>query len=737
MTLNFEEIDSTNRANNNLYSKLASEFSKIISLKKPIYDKNNPKIKTKFLNYSKKRRMWFSRIIDTENFIYFFGYNYGKNSFKGIKPILILEFDKNGDYNKDSSGLFVKENGKTSILINPNYFKVHPIGKNIKTITSLDKIEYDNKEFYYIGPIDGNEFIENINRVCEEIESIDSDLNQKNRLNIKADIESEIAKRPEPQDKCVICGEDTKLDNIYENSYVLELRKNHMDKCINCINKIIAISAHMQIRKEYGNSFNVNDLRERFIDPEFVSYILNLFIKYQLSVKIKNNYILSNPKSDFKAYNSYIIKNILIEKENYKGKVKKTETPTIEIDKLGNGIKNEHHVVIDNVKRPTPHTKVKKPLKYINKRKRSRKKTISPKDVLISGRNRDIKTRKTNTHDRRKTISSKDVLTSRDTDNSKRCRVCGDKLPESSKDDKCKTCKKRYNAIRSLVKLLDSISIEDRFKTEDLNLKPIELKGIIWNLEDFDLIEHDNSTDEYQLKSRDTLKTFIDRYGEGDFTLKGINVEKTPTKRCRLCNKNLDLSKFSKNRKSADGYNEYCKDCHRKVRATRYLIDLLKFESLNNEFNKDSIDSKFGNGMILQSKLDTLVENNILKFDIEDESYKFNDYDFIYNFFKENARFENYYEEGIKELGNLDKDIEKTTDSPNQDIQEKNNELNLKKKDDSYLINGTCSEDQFYILINEIKNTNNNIKELRLKEDKDNFRIHLIVEDRLDLNELL
>ena len=73
MTLNFEEIDSTNRANNNLYSKLASEFSKIISLKKPIYDKNNPKIKTKFLNYSKKRRMWFSRIIDTENFIYFFG----------------------------------------------------------------------------------------------------------------------------------------------------------------------------------------------------------------------------------------------------------------------------------------------------------------------------------------------------------------------------------------------------------------------------------------------------------------------------------------------------------------------------------------------------------------------------------------------------------------------------------------------------------------------------------------
>ena len=141
--------------------------------------------------------------------------------------------------------------------------------------------------------------------------------------------------------------------------------------------------------------------------------------------------------------------------------------------------------------------------------------------------------------------------------------------------------------------------------------------------------------------------------------------------------------------------------------------------------------------MILQSKLDTLVENNILKFDIEDESYKFNDYDFIYNFFKENARFENYYEEGIKELGNLDKDIEKTTDSPNQDIQKKNNELNLKKKDDSYLINGTCSEDQFYILINEIKNTNNNIKELRLKEDKDNFRIHLIVEDRLDLNELL
>lgn len=141
--------------------------------------------------------------------------------------------------------------------------------------------------------------------------------------------------------------------------------------------------------------------------------------------------------------------------------------------------------------------------------------------------------------------------------------------------------------------------------------------------------------------------------------------------------------------------------------------------------------------MILQSKLDTLVENNILKFDIEDESYKFNDYDLIYNFFKENARFENYYEEGIKELGNLDKDIEKTTDSPNQDIQKKNNELNLKKKDDSYLINGTCSEDQFYILINEIKNTNNNIKELRLKEDKDNFRIHLIVEDRLDLNELL
>ena len=747
MALNFDKIDSINSANNALYSRLASEFSSIVSLKKPIYDVNNKNVKTKFLNYSKKRRMWFSRIIDSDNFIYFFGYNYGENNFKAIKPLLILEFDKDGEYNEKSSGLFLKEDNDYSVVINSNYLKLHPIKKSIKTINSTQKVEYNNKEFYYLGRINDDDFIDNINRLCEELESTDPKLNQKDRFKIKSNIENKIAKRPKPRKNCIICGESTELENIYINSNVLEIRKNHMDKCINCINKIITLSAYYQIKKEYGNSFDVNDLRERFTDPEFVSYILDLFIKYQLSIKMRNNYILSSPKPEFKMYEDYLMDNILIEKENYSGKINKTYTPTIEIDKLTNKIENENHVIIDDVKRPTPHARVKKPLKYIDgrthkkskrRRRDSRKantydkrKTITSKDTI-----------KTNTHDKRKTITSKDVLKSKKNkeNNLKRCRVCGDRLPESSRDNKCKSCKKKYNAIKSIIKLLDIISINDKFKVDDLNLRPIECKSIIWNLEDFDLIDQ-LENEEYKLKDRDTLKSFIEKYGEGDFNLPDLNIKKTSSKICKLCNQNLPLSKFSKSRKTDDGLNEYCKDCHKKIRASKYLIELLKFKSIDEEFKKDSIDSEFGSKIIAQSKLDTLVENDLVLFNSKEDTYKFNEYDIIYEFHKENAIFEEDYKKGLKDLENLKNETEvKPSKKKKQTIKIKpskveryTDDLTIEKTDKAYLIKGKCSEDKFYRIINKIKKENNHIKELELKSYNNKLKISILVENEIDL----
>ena len=107
----------------------------------------------------------------------------------------------------------------------------------------------------------------------------------------------------------------------------------------------------------------------------------------------------------------------------------------------------------------------------------------------------------------------------------KTCSICKKTLPiskfyKSKKtsdgfEDYCKKCKRQVTAASYLKYLLNTIQPEGKFKIEDLKgnfTDSLDLNGIIWKLQEFDLIKFDETNDEYCLENKETCQNFLDKY---------------------------------------------------------------------------------------------------------------------------------------------------------------------------------------------------------------------------------
>lgn len=116
----------------------------------------------------------------------------------------------------------------------------------------------------------------------------------------------------------------------------------------------------------------------------------------------------------------------------------------------------------------------------------------------------------------------------------KNCSICKKTLPiskfyKSKKtndgfENYCKKCKGYVTAANYLKYLLDIVQPGEKFKIDDLRSNyddKMDLKGIIWKLQEFDLINYDEDSDDYCLKNQEICQNFLDEYYiSGSITIK-------------------------------------------------------------------------------------------------------------------------------------------------------------------------------------------------------------------------
>lgn len=211
----------------------------------------------------------------------------------------------------------------------------------------------------------------------------------------------------------------------------------------------------------------------------------------------------------------------------------------------------------------------------------------------------------------------------------KKCVVCGKELSKYTSKDKCKTCSRSIYVANILNDLLNFINPEIPFFKEDLrklDYNDVEIKGIIWTLIDFDLIEKEKNN-RYSLKNKKVLDDFLSEWE--DYIVKttenGFDNRKKLVKTCKVCKKELSTSKFSPSENSADGLKDYCKDCAKQVDAAKSLKIILNYVNAEEEFFKEDLYQYYPETFLVEATIFSLQENDLIDSNFEEMTYSLKD----------------------------------------------------------------------------------------------------------------
>ena len=156
----------------------------------------------------------------------------------------------------------------------------------------------------------------------------------------------------------------------------------------------------------------------------------------------------------------------------------------------------------------------------------------------------------------------------------KSCTICKKTLPiskfyKSKKtmdgfEDYCKKCKGYVTAASYLKYLLDIVQPGEKFKIDDLRSNydnTMDLKGIIWKLQEFDLINYDEDSEEYYIENQEICQNFLDEYYiDGSITIKTKSKktkELTQEEQMNIVIENIKLGKTDKEAAKIAGINLY------------------------------------------------------------------------------------------------------------------------------------------------------------------------------------
>lgn len=181
-------------------------------------------------------------------------------------------------------------------------------------------------------------------------------------------------------------------------------------------------------------------------------------------------------------------------------------------------------------------------------------------------------------------------------------------------DKICLNCKKESQAANGLKKILKYVEMDEPFDKltveEKSNIYPILLENYLNILQDIDLISYDKKSKHYVIESG---PKFIEFCENNDISLPEAPkkvIEKTKT--CNTCGKDLLLSEFPLSFVEADGRQENCNTCRKKIQAAEGLQKLLKIIEIGVPFKKPAL---------LENYLNILLEMDLVEYNAKNKEY--------------------------------------------------------------------------------------------------------------------
>ena len=295
--------------------------------------------------YFKNKDFWFTRGKQKDKFLYLFGLkNKPVKDISGKDACLILDFDKNIQFNDNSLGLFSIKSSEIHILINYNILKERYPYINTSNFKITNFKSFDSSidlEVIDLGNLDS--FIGNIEKLINAAYMIKSQ-NDNNPEKIK-----------EYSDACKICSK--KKSNFKLDSNLNNLKKSKPELCGKCIEKIVASEFYTKLTPllKGNNSDEIKFAKEKFGNDQQFEIGLKLLEKYKIIQYIgikklfytldKNSYLVKK-YIKYSDKNNLLIDNIKLDKfdkspeetgdDNFQENKIKKQMKIVKTDSFGN-----------------------------------------------------------------------------------------------------------------------------------------------------------------------------------------------------------------------------------------------------------------------------------------------------------------------------------------------------------------------------------------------------------------
>lgn len=295
--------------------------------------------------YFKNKDFWFTRDKQKDKFLYLFGLkNKPVKDISGKDACLILDFDKNIQFNENSLGLFSIKSSEIHILINYNILKERYPYINTSNFKITNFKSFDSSidlEVIDLGNLDS--FIGNIEKLINAAYMIKSQ-NDNNPEKIK-----------EYSDACKICSK--KKSNFKLDSNLNNLKKSKPELCGKCIEKIVASEFYTKLTPllKGNNSDEIKFAKEKFGNDQQFEIGLKLLEKYKIIQYIgikklfytldKNSYLVKK-YIKYSDKNNLLIDNIKLDKfdkspeetgdDNFQENKIKKQMKIVKTDSFGN-----------------------------------------------------------------------------------------------------------------------------------------------------------------------------------------------------------------------------------------------------------------------------------------------------------------------------------------------------------------------------------------------------------------
>ena len=217
------------------------------------------------------------------------------------------------------------------------------------------------------------------------------------------------------------------------------------------------------------------------------------------------------------------------------------------------------------------------------------------------------------------------------------CKVCGKKLERWSKNEACRDCNKMIHACTILINLRNLVG-DVGFAKKDLEsfgYNHIEANDAIWTLQTFDLLEEKEGL--FYLEDDEKIDAFEKEWKEYVDPEKIKSTGKIFSKTCKACGKNKKVSEFAKSNRTIDNYNDFCKDCNKKIITAKNLIELLKHVNPLEEFSLSDLEVYYPEEFLRIGIVYSLQDNDLLE--QKGEVYRLKQKDILDEFLNKWGRF--------------------------------------------------------------------------------------------------